>query len=49
MSAGKRVIKAGEGTVRADEGTITYETDLNEYELRRTHWIAWYVNGDNVG
>ena len=25
-----------------------YKTNLNEYKLIGTHWIALYVNGDNV-
>ena len=26
----------------------TYAVDFDEYELVETHWIALYVNGDNV-
>ena len=26
----------------------TYLINLNEYKSIRVHWIAFYVNGDNV-
>ena len=25
-----------------------YVINITQYKLRRTHWIAWYVNSDNV-
>ena len=25
-----------------------YVINITQYKLRRTHWLAWYVNSDNV-
>ena len=27
---------------------VTYLVNLVEYKSIRTHWIAWYINGNNV-